>query len=338
MASNSSLPWPDDLGEVSRKVGKIIAEMLTVEKPELQLLYQAARHLPSAGGKMLRPYLAVKTCELVGGNAENALPVAAAVELLHTFTLIHDDIIDRDPVRRGVASVHARWGEPVGIIAGDLLFAKVYEAVLEKAGKGGIPESRALKVFALLTEAAIQLCEGQMLDMTYPKVEEVTEEQYFMMVEKKTAYLFKTAAQAGAIVGGGSQSQVERLGSFARLAGLAFQIVDDVLGLTASEEKLGKPVGSDLREGKKTLPIIHALHHAQLEQRALFLQVMQGTPAEADLLKARELIVSLGSTSYAQRKAEELVREALDELEGFPPTKARADLAALTGLLVRREF
>jgi geranylgeranyl diphosphate synthase type I len=313
----------------------IFRELLACEVKDVNKLYDASLHLFKAGGKMLRPYLTVKSCELLGGNLDKVIPAAAAVEVLHTFTLIHDDIIDRDTIRRGVPSVHARWDEPTAIIAGDLLFAKVFTALSRGLKLREVSDSVIAQVVECLSNATVKICEGQMLDMEFERRNIVSEEEYLTMIEFKTAYLFKASAEVGALVAEASDLDVEHIGEFARLSGVAFQMVDDVLGLTADEAKLGKPVGSDLREGKKTLPIIYALAKADEAGRNRILKAMKG---ETDISEALNLIISLGSIKYVKAKAEEYLGKALKKLEVFPEFSARRRLESLAIALVRREF
>lgn len=334
---NSHPALHTELKTISSKVKKILLVMLKPQKGSGPL-YEAARHLILAGGKMLRPYLVVKSCETVCGRRENALIPAAAIELLHTFTLVHDDIIDRDDTRRGVPTVHTKWDVSAAILSGDLLFATVYKAMLEEADSKTLPPKGMNTVLNLLTQAAIKLCEGQMLDITFTKLEDITEENYIEMIGKKTSYLFKTAAEVGAVVGGGTNLQIQRLGEFANLSGFAFQIIDDILGLTAEEHKLGKPVGNDIREKKKTLPIIHALQHSTSTQKITILKATDRNASKTDVLKARDTIISLGSVSYSLSKAEGYIHRAVKQLDIFPQEPTKVSLLQFANLLVKRSF
>jgi geranylgeranyl diphosphate synthase type I len=169
-------------------------------------------------------------------------------------------------------------------------------------------------------------------------LEEVAEKEYMAMIAKKTAYLFKTAAEIGATVGGGSKTEVRRLGEFAYNSGIAFQIVDDILGLTGDEEKLGKPVGSDLREGKKTLPIIHALKRATSTQKHIILKAMRQSSTQSNILKAKDIIVKLGSIDYAIRKSKEYAQRGIRQLDSFQDNSAKNALVSYTSFLVDRQF
>lgn len=330
-------PIRQKLQRCASKVDSFIDELLKPRRPEI--LYEASRHIIEAGGKRLRPYLVLKSCELVGGDEDAAVPFAAALELLHNFTLIHDDIMDKDDLRRGVPTVHTRWGLPIAIASGDFLFAKVYEAITRHPDTGTLPCDRVKSCVERVTDAAIALCEGQVLDITLPNLSAVSEEDYYLMVEGKTASLYKTCAEVGAIVGGGDPEEVERLGGYAGNAGIAFQLVDDYLGVTADEKTLGKPVGSDLREGKKTLIIIHALSHASPQERWEIERVLGAKDASPNYIKAAiELIRRLGSLRYALESARSYEREAKRMLEPFPSSDAKRDLLDLIDYFMERTY
>lgn len=317
-------------------VDKFIYQLLKDRKPVV--LYQASRHLIKAGGKRLRPYLTLKACEAVGGNKADAIPFAAALEVLHNFTLVHDDIMDNDSKRRGNPTVHTEYGTSVAICAGDLLFAKVYDSMIRYAPKD-MPAEIILTCVENATTATILICEGQTLDVLFPESQEVSEEDYIFMVEGKTSALFKACSEIGAIVGRGTDEQVKALGRFAWDAGIAFQIVDDILGIMADEETLGKPVGSDLREGKQTLIIIHALRTGSPEQKAVLMKVLGVDDASVeDIEAAKHVLQKIGSIKYAHQKANEYTKNALKMLDIVPDSEAKSDLRALIGYFVDRKY
>lgn len=325
------------LSRSAEKVDRYIETLIKPRRPDI--LYDAAGHIIRAGGKRLRPYLVLKACELVGGDAEAAIPFAAALEFLHNFTLIHDDIMDNDDLRRGAPTVHSKWGVPIAIASGDLLFAKVYEAIAGSAKPDELSCEKIQACVERVTDAAIAICEGQVLDVSFPHLSAVSEEDYFSMVGGKTAALFKACAEVGAIVGGGSREMVEGLGGFAWNAGIAFQLVDDCLGVTADEEALGKPVGSDLREGKKTLIVIHALSNASPEERERLERVLGSEEApRSEVESAFELLRGLGSLSYTIEKAEEYAGEAKATLDIFPDSEAKRDLLELVDYFMERTY
>jgi geranylgeranyl diphosphate synthase type I len=319
------------------KVDDYILGLLEDRKPVV--LYEASRHIFHAGGKRLRPYLVLKSCELVGGDPSLALPFAAGLEILHNFTLIHDDIMDNDPIRRGAPTIHSKWGVPVAIASGDLLFAKVYQAMYAPYFDGSLPGDRVLESIKAVTDATIFICEGQVLDVSYPDTRDVSMEDYVFMVGAKTSALFKACAEIGAIVGGANKVDVEGLGSFAWNAGIAFQIVDDILGATADEETLGKPVGSDLREGKKTLIVVHALENASPGERKAILKVLGVENADPrDIEAANSALISTGAIDYAKKRATEYVRNSKESLEAFPDVQARRDLLELVDYFSSRDY
>jgi geranylgeranyl diphosphate synthase type I len=316
---------------------EVNAELFSVlaDGQEPRAIYEASKHLIGAGGKRIRPFLTLKACEIVGGRREDALPIAASIELIHNFTLVHDDIMDDDDTRRGVATVHVLWGIPIAIIAGDMLFAKAYES----ASRAKTSPSRLLEILATVTDVTISICEGQTLDMLFEKRRDVSEKEYLDMIYKKTAALLEAAAKAGALIGGGSPRQVRSLGELARYAGLAFQIIDDILGLTADEKTLGKPVGSDIREGKSTILIIHALKNANMSQRKKILSIVGDNSARPHQIETViQMIQDLGSVKYAIKKSETLIDKAKAQLSSFPTSQSKDRLLDLCDYFVLRKY
>ena len=325
------------IGESAKKVNTFIEKVVDIES-EPKLLYKASRQIIDAGGKRLRPFLVLKSCKLVEGREEDAIPTAAALELLHTFTLIHDDIMDQDVKRRGVPSVHTKWGVPIAIVAGDLLFAKVYEAITSYTDTKRVTPKRILQVLKEISEATIALCEGQTRDMMFESKETVSEEEYLEMIKGKTAALFETSARCGGILGGATKSQVEHLGEFGRYSGIAFQVIDDVLALTADEKVLKKPVGNDIREGKRTLIVVYALEKASKNQRKTILETLGNKDASPERIRETiELIDSLGAIDYAKEVAEKYIERAKEALAIFPASEDREDLISLSDLIFARQ-
>ena len=325
------------ISESAEKVNSFIEKVVDIES-EPQPLYRASRHIIEAGGKRLRPFLVLKSCKLVEGREEDAIPTAAALELLHTFTLIHDDIMDQDEKRRGVPTVHTRWGVAIAIVAGDLLFAKVYETITNYTNTKHVTPKRILQVLKEISEATIALCEGQTRDMMFENNETVSEEEYLEMIKGKTAALFETSARCGGILGGATKSQVEHLGEFGRYSGIAFQVIDDVLALTADEKVLKKPVGNDIREGKRTLIVVYALEKASKSQRKTILETLGNKDASPrSIQETIELIDSLGAIDYAKEVAEKSIERAKEALTSFPASENREDLISLSDLIFARQ-
>jgi geranylgeranyl diphosphate synthase type I len=326
--------------EISRsadKVNKFIETVVDLET-EPKVLYRAARHIIDAGGKRLRPFLVLKTCKLVGGNEEDALAAASSLEMLHTFTLLHDDIMDQDEKRRGVPSVHTKWGVPIAIVAGDLLFAKVYETITKYTDPKHVKPKRILQVIEEISKATIVLCEGQTRDMLFEDKETVSEEEYFRMIEGKTAALFEISSRCGGLLGGATKSQVKRLGEFGRYAGVAFQVIDDILALTADEKVLKKPVGNDIREGKRTLIVVYALKKASKGQRQKILETLGNQDASAEQIRETiSLFESLDAIAYAKKLADKYIRKSKKALSLFPEGPDKEDLLNLADLIFARQ-
>jgi geranylgeranyl diphosphate synthase type I len=319
---------------------RIEAEMnkFVPEGIEPEVLAKATRHLLEAGGKRLRPCLALIACEAVGGKAEDAMETAAALELLHTFTLIHDDIMDKDEFRRNVKTVHTIWGEPVAIIAGDALFAKVFEAVAANAKRLKLPADRVVELFDTVSKASFEICQGQALDMLFEERRDIGEKEYLKMVSGKTGALIEASTKVGALLGRGKPEQVRALAEYGRLIGIAFQIHDDVLGLVGEEKKFGKPIGSDIREGKRTLVIVRALEATPDSRKTIASVLGKRKASKSEIKEAIEVLKETGAIDHAAKKARELVARAKSKLDVLLDSKAKRFLLELADFTVEREF
>ncbi|ASJ11896.1 polyprenyl synthetase family protein [Thermococcus thioreducens] len=331
--------------ETAKDVDKAIFELIPEKEPDK--LYDAARHYPLAGGKRVRPFVVLRAAEAVGGDPVKALYPAAAVEFIHNYSLVHDDIMDMDELRRGRPTVHKIWGVNMAILAGDLLFSKAFEAV----AKAEVSPEKKARILEVLVQTSNELCEGQALDIEFETREEVTVDEYLRMISGKTGALFDGSATIGAIVGTEDEEYIQALSKWGRNVGIAFQIWDDVLDLIADEEKLGKPVGSDIRKGKKTLIVGHFFDNATEKDKAEFLKVFGKYAGDAkgdalihdekvkeEVARAIELLRKYGSIDYAAEYAKNLVREANEALKVLPESEARKDLELLAEFLVEREF
>lgn len=306
--------------------GEIDEEVLSALEGEPDELYEAAAHLITAGGKRHRPVMTLLSADAVEGDAEDALKAAASVELVHTFSLIQDDIFDNDEIRRGVDSVHAKWGEDDAVLASDLLFSKAFEVLADTSA----PASRIVRGLKKLSSSCTRITEGQSMDMSTP----TDEGAYMAMIDRKTAELHALATFLGGLIGGGSRDEVAALETFGRKAGLAFQIKDDVIDLVTSSSEMGKPRGSDLLEGKRTLITIHAEEAGDPEVIGLIGRVSEGD--ENCLPHLVETLRSNGHISFAEERARELVDGAVDALEPLPPTEGKESLLELADYMVER--
>ncbi len=290
-------------------------------------------------GKRVRPVILLTVAEAVGGDAQDALPGAAAVELLHNFSLIHDDIEDNSPTRRHRPTVWAVWGVPQAINTGDGMYSLAYRALLRLQGTG-VPGDRILRAITRFNETCIELTEGQFLDMSFEERMYVTTEDYLRMVEGKTAALLSTSAFLGALLGGADDEVTARYATFGKQLGIAFQIEDDILGIWGDEEKTGKPAASDVLEKKKTLPIIFGLMKEFGDSDDKPLTRIFGkekiTPQEAK--EAARILDEYGARAYANTLAAEAHQLAMTALENTGVRgEAQDDLRALAEKLLGRE-
>lgn len=317
----------DELGRRSGMISEAIEDLLPVVHPEE--LYAAGRHLVDAGGKRLRPSMLLLAAEAVGGDPKIVVPAAVSIELVHNFTLIHDDIMDNAETRRGRPAVHVKWDEAGAILAGDTLYSKAFEILTASEAR---PEDMVASV-AMLARTCAAICEGQWLDMEFERRDQVAEDEYLEMIEKKTGVLYGASAWMGARLSGAPDLQAEGLERFGRLVGMAFQIQDDVLDLTAPAEVLGKPRGGDLAEGKKTLIMIHAL------SRGAEIEIFGRRNASAEEIEAAlKTLKASGSIDYARKKAVSLVEEGKGALAALPDSEAKSLLLELADYMISRSY
>jgi len=305
---------------------------LQLKKPTA--LYEASRHLPFAGGKRIRPFLTMISCESVSSDVQKALPFAAGLELMHNFTLVHDDIMDHSMLRRKLPAVHVKFGEPTAILSGDLLFAKSFEAILETS----VDFSKLKQLQQDFIDCVIAICEGQQLDMEFEQQKTVPEQDYLDMISKKTAGLFELSSKGGGLIGGGNLQEVAALKRYGMALGLAFQIWDDYLDMSSTTTTLGKDIGNDIRNGKKTLIAVHCLSHATGKQKKLLDDIFGNRSAsEHDVAKVYDLFSELGSVEYAQQRALQYTNQAKDAITVLKPSDAKELLYKLIDYTIRRE-
>ncbi len=324
--------FPDDYKDRIKMINERLMDSLNVM--EDQRLKAAMSHYPSAGGKRLRPLLATMVSEAVGGKADAALPFGVALEMVHNFTLVHDDVMDEDDTRRGIKTVHSAFGIPEAILAGDAMFARAFEIAIES----DIEDARAIMLVEILARAVRLLAEGQQMDMDFENMDSVSSDEYLKMIERKTAVLYSAAAQGGAIAGGGTEAHQEALFEYGRLIGLGFQIMDDVLDLISTQEAFGKPVLNDIRNGKKTLIVVHALENLKGSQRDEFLAVLGKKDAtESELVRAKEILEGIGAIDHASRIANEFVAKAKDQLSVLKDSDHKNALKTFADYMVLRK-
>ncbi len=303
-------------------------------------LRDAALHYPRGGGKGFRPAMVMLSCGAVGGNEDDAIPVAAAVEALHVSSLLHDDWMDNDETRRGQVAAWKQWDPTTAILAGDVLLGfsfKILDHLMNTSleVKFEVANQLALKY--------VELCHGQALDIGFTTKDplSITNEEVTRMQYLKTGVLFEFCCVAGSMIGLNTtrHEYIDTLREYARLSGTAFQIQDDILGLVGDQEKLGKPVGSDIREGKRTTIAIKAINSANEEQKQ---EIMKGfgnpNASEEDYRRTLEIFEELGAIEEARNSAMNMANEALQLLDKLPDTPQKKVLVNFARYMIDREM
>ncbi len=296
-------------------------------------LYDAAGHLIIHGGKRLRPYMVIRSCQIVGGKSSNAMNAASAVEMVHNFSLVHDDIMDNDEMRHGVPTVHKKYGMPIAILAGDVLFSKAFQIISDSK----LSPNATIQLVSRLAKACVDICEGQLLDVKMAEERKIpTQKDYITMIGKKTAALFDVSCAMGAICASNKAKDVSNLSTFGRNLGIAFQITDDLIGVMGDPKITKKPVGNDLREGKKSLPILMAIKLAKGNDKKIILKAFGNSKiSRKDLNKAVDVIRSLGIEESVRKQALKYAEKAEKSLVKYSGS-AKAELITLLDFVVKR--
>ncbi|HYP09172.1 MAG TPA: polyprenyl synthetase family protein [Bryobacteraceae bacterium] len=313
----------DDLRKVEREISLESMASGTI-------VSTISQHLNGNGGKRLRPILLLLSARLVGDTNPACIHLGAVVEMIHTATLVHDDIIDVAETRRGRPSTNILWGNHTSVLAGDWLYMQAFQIALRE---------RNFHVLDILIALTQSMVEGELLQLDRIGRLNVSEADYMELVDRKTAGLFSACARLGAVAGGGSDEQEQRLGEFAWNLGMAFQLVDDVLDFTAREKVLGKPIGGDLREGKVTLPVIYALQSCEPSERAVIEQVVtERSYTNASLDSVLAVLERRGGIERARERAAIFAEKARVAIQEFPDSPYQRALATVTDLVTDREF
>jgi octaprenyl-diphosphate synthase len=315
-------PIRDDLERVEQEFERRI-------QSRVALIPEMGKYIQKSGGKRVRPAVLLMAARLSGYTGDQAVLNASVVEFIHTATLVHDDIIDGADVRRGRLAVHSRWGNDITVLLGDYLYIKSMAMALTQD---------SLDIVRLLCDVTLRMIEGELYQLTKTGDVDITEEEHFEIIRRKTAYLFGGCAEIGGVLGGVSTEQQHALRDFGFNLGVAFQLVDDLLDYTADEASLGKPVGGDLREGKVTLPIIYLLQRGGKDADALIRGVVADRAVSTE--QWRQIVAMLRehrTTELAYTKATEYAGRAKSALDIFPPSRERDALKALADYVLARD-
>ena len=315
-------PIRADLERVEAEFGRQV-------ESNVGLIPEIGRYIQRAGGKRVRPAVLLMASRLVGYDGRLAVLFASVVEFIHTATLVHDDIVDRAEYRRGQQAVHSKWGSDVSVLLGDYLYIKGMDLALSRG---------SLDVLRVLSDVTLRMIEGEIFQLTKAGDVHISEDEHFDIVRRKTAYLFGGSAQIGGMLGGIGADQQMALREYGFNLGVAFQLIDDLLDLTGTEASLGKPVASDLREGKLTLPIIYLLRRAGDGAGRLVEDVVRDrslTPEQWQAISA--LLAEHKAFDYARLRAAAHAEQAKSQLAIFPPSPEREAMMALPDYVLARD-
>ncbi len=317
----------DLVGQDLSRVNKVVLRRL--ESP-VTLIPQLAGHIIASGGKRLRPILTLATARMCGYQGDRHFKLAAAVEFIHTATLLHDDVVDESDLRRGRATANSVWGNDASVLVGDFLFSRAFQLMVEDGN---------LKVLAILSGASAVIAEGEVLQLMTTNDTETTEDAYLRVISAKTAALFAAACQIGAVVADRPRAEEEALKSFGRNLGVAFQLVDDALDYSARQMTLGKTVGDDFREGKMSLPVILAFNRGTDQERAFWRRTIEdGNLDDSDLDHAIHLMEQHGALADTVERARHYGAIARDALGLFPAGPVRNALSDIVDFCVERGY
>ena len=297
-------------------------------------LMEATRQYPYRGGKRMRPAMAVACCGAVGGDMSKAFPLAVAVEYIHNFTLVHDDLMDGDESRRGMTTIHVKYGMPTAVLAGDALFAKAYQIICDL----DIPAERMRSALRYVSKAVWDLARGQQMDVNN-EGQIVSEDVYLETIKLKTSVLFAAAAAGGAVVGGADEKTAEAIHDYAIETGLGFQIFDDYLGIMGDPAKTGKSNCNDIRKGKCTVMVTHTIATLKDEAKlAEFRSILGKADAtEEECARAKQIMIDAGSIDYAMNMAKEKVERAIETIGFLPESEDKEFMIALARYSIDRE-
>jgi octaprenyl-diphosphate synthase len=314
---------------VEEEMKAVEADMAKNFFSEIAMIPTVSRHLISSGGKRFRPLLLLLSARLCGHSGPRAIPLASSIEFIHTATLLHDDVVDRAFLRRGLASANSVYGDGASVLVGDFLFTKAFSMIVREGN---------LRILEVVSNSTTRMAEGEVLQLTRMGNPETTEEDYRYVVINKTAVLISAACQIGGILGGVPEEKEKSLAAFGLNLGIAFQLMDDTLDYISEEKTLGKIIGKDLSEGKVTLPLIHTLRTASpAGQDQLRAVIRNQNRSEEDLRLVMQAVQDSGGIGYTVKRAADYVNQAEDLLSIFSPTPEREALLAISDYTLKRK-
>lgn len=315
---------------VAADMHDVNAAILDRMQSDVPLIPELAGHLIAGGGKRMRPMLTLACAQLLDYPGRRHCKLAAAVEFIHTATLLHDDVVDGSDLRRGKKTANLIWGNSASVLVGDFLFSRAFELMVEDG---------SLKVLKILSRASAVIAEGEVNQLSAQRRVETSEDQYLAIIGAKTAELFAAASRIAAVVAEADEATEAALDAYGRNLGIAFQLVDDAIDYVSDAETMGKGVGDDFRDGKVTLPVILAHARGDTEERNFWRQAMIGHKvSDDDLAYAKRLLEKHGTVADTLARARHYGQRAVDALGGFRPSQARAALTEAAAFAVARAY
>lgn len=322
-------PGPDNIMDSFKtdfeRIEQVLNRHFSSHEP---FINKVSQYILFSEGKRLRPLLTVCSARLCGKTDEAAYNLSVVPEYLHAASLLHDDVVDGGKMRRGRPPAYKIWGNKAAVLVGDFLFAKA----IDLASRFGI-----ISIAKTIAETVALMSEGEIIQLLQMEVQGFDEETYLEIIDRKTASLISTSCRIGALLAGAREAEVQALGDYGLYLGQAFQIIDDILDYTAEPNELGKALGTDLAEGKLTLPLVVAIKKASSEERKRLLQILrEGNPSHEEFMWVSNMLISTGGTNYARCRAKALISSACEALEVFPESKTKNSLKELAWFVLDR--
>lgn len=323
---------PVAAGDMRAALAPIAADMQAVDElirarlsSDVALINTIADYIVAAGGKRLRPAIVLMVARALGYRGDQHVLLAAVIEFIHTATLLHDDVVDESDLRRGRSTANAMFGNAASVLVGDFLYSRSFQMMVE---------TDSLRVMRILADATNRISEGEVLQLLNIHDPSVDEERYFGVIERKTATLFEAGARIAAVIAGADATTEDSCGLYGATLGRAFQIVDDILDYSGKTEEIGKQLGDDLREGKVTLPVIHALRQASPADREFIAEAIRS--GDGDFARITEIVVASGALEYSKAAAQREVAAGIAALSGLPDSEFKNSLIQLLSFAIDR--
>ncbi len=295
---------------------------------DVVLINQMGHYIVGSGGKRLRPMLLLLTAKALGYEGKKHLMLAAVIEFIHTATLLHDDVVDESDLRRGKESANAVWGNAASVLVGDYLYSSAFEMMVRTDN---------MRVMEILSKTTTAIAEGEVLQLLNCNNPATSEEKYLAVISRKTAILFSAATRLGAVLGDASKALEDNLARYGQHLGIAFQLIDDALDYTSSEEELGKNLGDDLAEGKPTLPLIYAIQNSSKKEADIIIEAIKKGNRDA-FNDVFAIVNSTNAIEYTEQRAEQEAQMAIDAIESIPESEYKEALISLARFSVQRSY